>query len=151
MEPSESARIRRREWVIKGPHEIQNVADALDETAAKLDTMLERSRSVAADASHHLRTPPCRDAPAIGDDRGHSRQRQHRDTKAEAALVEVDRLTRRVDQVLAIATAETEAETIVVDVGESAHLRALDWQGLASDRGVDLLCDYVTAPIRAHW
>ena len=42
---------------MKGPREVQDVADALDETAEKLDSMLDRSRAVAADASHHLRTP----------------------------------------------------------------------------------------------
>ena len=133
---------------VKGPHEIQNVADALDETAEKLDAMLDRSRAVAADASHHLRTPlaamrlrletisDTADDPAIAD-------------QADAALVEVDRLARRVDQVLAIATAETAAELVVVDVGECANARALDWQGLASDRGVDLLCDYGSARVQA--
>lgn len=134
---------------VRGPQEIQNVANALDETAGKLDAMLDRSRAVAADASHHLRTPlaamrlrleTIADTAANPDTAG----------QAEAAILEVDRLTRRVDQVLAIATAETAAEPIVVDVGESAHVRALDWEGLASNRGVELLCTYTEAPVLAH-
>ncbi len=132
---------------VKGPREVQNVADALDETAGKLDAMLDRSRAVAADASHHLRTPLAAmrlRLETIADTAGSPETV----AQAEAAMLEVDRLTRRVDQVLALATAETAAENVIVDVGESAHTRTIDWEGLASERGITLLCDYVAAPVR---
>ena len=125
---------------VRGPAEIQDVADALDETAEKLDTMLDRSRAVAADASHHLRTPLAAmrlRLEAIADtttDSGIASQ-------AQAAIQEVDRLTRRVDQVLALATAEPTVETVVIDVGECAQLRVLEWQGLAARRGISLQCE----------
>lgn len=133
---------------VRGPAEIQDVADALDETAEKLDTMLDRSRAVAADASHHLRTPLAAmrlRLEAIADtttDSGIASQ-------AQAAIQEVDRLTRRVDQVLALATAEPTVETVVIDVGECAQLRVLEWQGLAARRGISLQCEQEVARIRS--
>lgn len=132
---------------INAPREVQDVADALDETAEKLDELLGRSRAVAAEASHHLRTPLAamrlrlENIADTADDTDIAAQ-------AEAALVEIDRLTRRIDQVLAIASTAT-TEHIVVDVGDSAHLRAMAWRGLSSDRGVGLACDSVAAPVLA--
>ena len=132
---------------VKGPREVQDVADALDETAEKLDSMLDRSRAVAADASHHLRTPLAAMRLRLETiaDTTHDADTA---AQAEAATLEVDRLTRRVDQVLALATAETAAQNVIVDVGESAHTRTIDWEGLAAARGVELFCDYVAAPVR---
>lgn len=132
---------------IKGPVEIQNVADALDDTAAKLDAMLDRSRAVAADASHHLRTPLAamrlrlETIADTADDADVSDQ-------AQAAMREVDRLTRRVDQVLALATADSAVVAVELDLGEVAHLRSLEWQDLAADRGIELSCDYEPALVR---
>ncbi|MSW95026.1 MAG: HAMP domain-containing protein, partial [Actinobacteria bacterium] len=40
-----------------GPVEVQAVSRALNITAARLTGILERTRAVAADASHHLKTP----------------------------------------------------------------------------------------------
>ncbi|NQU36554.1 MAG: HAMP domain-containing protein [Actinobacteria bacterium] len=133
---------------IRGPSEIQEVADALDETAAKLDAMLARSRSVAADASHHLRTPLAAMRLRLETivDTSHDIECAR---QAEATIGEVDRLTRRIDQVIAIATAETSPERIQVDVGETAQRRIPDWHALAQARGIDLKCDAESAIVRA--
>ena len=40
-----------------GPHEVRAVAIALNSTAERLSGILQRQQRVAADASHHLRTP----------------------------------------------------------------------------------------------
>ena len=132
---------------INGPAEIQNVADALDETAGKLDAMLSRSRAVAADASHHLRTPLAAmrlRLESIAD----TAPDPELVKQAEAAMREVDRLTRRVDQVLALATAESAVAGVVLDVGEVAYLRSVEWQHLAADRELELSCSHEVALVK---
>lgn len=138
---------RARVGDINGPPEIQDVADALDDTAGALDRMIENSRVVAAEASHQIRTPLAalrlrlenllESTPADGQQ------------DAQAAIDEVDRLTRRVDQVMALTTAVEGSQREVVDVGQASHQRVLDWQMLASDRSVELHCTYVTALVSA--
>lgn len=132
---------------VGGPPEIQQVADAMDDTAAELDEMLTRSRAVATDASHHLRTPLAAmrlRLEAIADFASPDVAEQ-----AEQAMVEVDRLTRRIDQVLAVATADVSATPALVDVAAIADRRSMDWQGMALDQGVDLLGEFSSAQVLA--
>lgn len=134
---------------VHGPREIQAVADALDETAAKLDGVIGRSRAVAADASHHLRTPLAAmrlRLEAIAD----TGQEPWITEQADAAITELDRLARRIDQILALATAEVEVSAIVIDVGESVHLRTMSWEALATDRNLNLRCQFESARIMAR-
>ncbi len=132
---------------VSGPQEIQDVADALDETAAGLDVMLTRSRAVAADASHNLRTPLA--AMRLRLENLAEVCPPEQVTEVEEAIIEVDRLTRRVNQVLALATAESTPGAGASDVGEVVDRRTVNWQDLASSRGVDLLGDFVSAPVAA--
>jgi len=88
-----------------GPPEVRVVARTLNQTAARLSGILRRQQRVAADASHHLRTPltgirlrleaieEVSDEPAVQRD-------------AAAAIGEVDRLNRRIDQILALARSD---------------------------------------------
>ena len=88
-----------------GPEEIRDVASALNVTAARLEGMVRRAQQFAADASHHLRTPLAGvrlRLEAIEDISG-APEVVH---EAEAATAEVDRLTRRIDQVLALARSD---------------------------------------------
>ena len=92
----------------RGPREVREVASALNSTASRLGDMIDRAERVAADASHHLRTPltgvrlrleaieETSEEPAIV-------------AEAAAATAEVDRLTRRIDQVLALAKSDAAA------------------------------------------
>ena len=92
----------------RGPREVREVASALNSTASRLGDMIDRAERVAADASHHLRTPltgvrlrleaieETSEDPAIV-------------AEAAAATAEVDRLTRRIDQVLALAKSDAAA------------------------------------------
>ncbi len=125
---------------VAGTPEVQDIADALDETASRLQGSIERSQAVAEEASHHLRTPLAAmrlRIEAVADEtEGQSR------TDAEAALTEVDRLTRRVDQVLAIATTEAGAVPVIADIGLVVDRDMAGWQTVASQRGFELLCTY---------
>lgn len=131
---------RSRVGAVGGPEEIREVAVALDDTAAKLSDSLERSRAVAEEASHHLRTPlaalrlrleaiaDTAEGPASAD--------------AEAAMVEVDRLSRRIDQILVMAAREGEPDPGPVAVADVVADRVSDWAG-AVPPGVDLRCSTV--------
>jgi len=88
-----------------GPAEVRGVARALNSTGARLSGILQRTQRVAADASHHLRTPLTGvrlRLEAIEDISDDARVQG----EARAATSEVDRLTRRIDQVLALSRAD---------------------------------------------
>jgi signal transduction histidine kinase len=88
-----------------GPVEVRAVARALNSTARRLSGILQRTQRVAADASHHLRTPLTGvrlRLEAIEDISGDERVR----AEARAATAEVDRLNHRTEQVLALARSD---------------------------------------------
>ena len=125
----------------RGPREVREVAVALNSTASRLGDMVHRAERVAADASHHLRTPltgvrlrleaieETSQDPAII-------------AEAAAATSEVDRLTRRIDQVLALAKGD--AATLApedVDMTTVVADRVAASEFLAADRGVTIGAD----------
>lgn len=120
----------------RGPKEVRDVAAALNSTAGRLGDMIGRAQRVAADASHHLRTPLTGvrlRLEAIEDTADDPRIR----SEAAAATSEVDRLTRRIDQVLALA--KSDAATIGSVASDASILvadRAAAVDPLASERGI---------------
>jgi len=120
----------------RGPREVREVASALNSTASRLGDMIDRAERVAADASHHLRTPltgvrlrleaieETSEDPAIV-------------AEAAAATAEVDRLTRRIDQVLALAKSDAAALAPEdIDVTAVVADRVAASELLATDRGL---------------
>ncbi|CAB4625354.1 unannotated protein [freshwater metagenome] len=85
-----------------GPAEVQAVASALNITAERLTGILERTQAVAADASHHLKTPLTGVRLRLEAIEDISTDEAIR-AEAQKATAEVDRLTHRIDQVLALA------------------------------------------------
>ena len=122
----------------RGPREVREVATALNITASRLGDLIGRAQRVAADASHHLRTPLTGvrlRLEAIEETSGDPRIA----SEAAAATAEVDRLTRRIDQVLALAktdAAHVGAES--VDVSMIVADRVSAAEPLAAERGVAL-------------
>lgn len=115
-----------------GPPEVREVARSLNETAAKLESLLRSQEAFVADASHQLRTPltalrlRLENLDASGAD-------------VEPALAEVERLGRLVDDLLALARADAnEAPAAAVDVAEVVAARVESWAPLADERGVAL-------------
>ncbi len=94
-----------------GPHEVRAVAVALNSTAERLSGILQRQQRVAADASHHLRTPLTGVRLRLEAIEDISDQDQVK-AEAQAATSEVDRLTRRIEQVLALARSDAGAAPI---------------------------------------
>ncbi|MEY3732737.1 MAG: hypothetical protein RL347_96 [Actinomycetota bacterium] len=100
----------------KGPPEVRVVARTLNRTAERLSRLLRRQQQVAADASHHLRTPLTGIRLRLeAIEETSSEESVRRD--AGAAIEEVDRLHRRIDQILALAKSDAGAGAEVVDVG----------------------------------
>ncbi|MBK9738869.1 MAG: HAMP domain-containing protein [Actinobacteria bacterium] len=102
-----------------GPGEVRAVARALNSTADRLSGILQRTQRVAADASHHLRTPLTGvrlRLEAIEDISDDSRVQ----SEARAATAEVDRLNHRIDQVLALA--RSDAGVAPVEAQDASHV-----------------------------
>ncbi len=121
-----------------GPSEVRGVARALNSTARRLSGILQRTQRVAADASHHLRTPltgvrlrleaieETSTEPAVQEE-------------ARAATAEVDRLNRRIEQVLALARTDAAQEpTEVQDVSLVLADRVDAASAMFDERGIAL-------------
>jgi signal transduction histidine kinase len=96
-----------------GIPEVDAVSMALDTTATRLDRMLTRERSFSEDASHQLRTP----LTGLRVNLEAARLDPNADHNAafDAALGEVDRLERTIDDLLALAR-EAPADRTELDV-----------------------------------
>ena len=108
--------LRARADETDGPIEVREAAQTLNRTAALLDGVLQRTQAVAAEASHHLRTPltGVRLRLEAIEDLAAARaglaptpvDATEIIEQAVAATAEVDRLTHRIDQVLALARSD---------------------------------------------
>ena len=114
-----------------GLPEADRVAEALDATAERLGTLVARTRSLGADASHQLRTPLTAlrlDVEALqvaaADDQG---------ALVGAALDEIDRLEATIGELESLAVAPVGTEE--VDVGALAQDRVATWGALAAASG----------------
>ena len=130
----------------RGPGEVRSVARALNHTADRLDGMLERTRRVAADASHHLRTPLTGVRLRLEniEETGSSPETV---AEAQAAILEVDRLTRRIDQVLALARSDSGTQAMMsTDPASVVLTRTAQAEPLADERGITIHVDTHETP-----
>jgi signal transduction histidine kinase len=122
-----------------GPKEIRNAATALNQTAARLDGIVERTQRVAADASHHLRTPLTGvrlRLEAISD----LAQDEAVHDDAEAAIAEVDRLAHRIDQILTLTRADSGTTTLQMEnLGAIVTERCLAAGVIAEEKGIEIV------------
>ncbi len=89
-----------------GTKEIRHAATAVNATAARLEGLLSRTQRVAADASHHLRSPLTGvrlRLEAISD----LSKDPEITSNADAAIDEVDRLAHRIDQILLLTRSDS--------------------------------------------
>ena len=121
-----------------GPPEVRAVARVLNSTAERLAGILQRTERVAADASHHLRTPLTGvrlRLEAIEETTSQADVRK----QAMAATAEVDRLTRRIEQVLALARSDARTGLVEsTDATAVARDRVSQAELIADDRGLTL-------------
>jgi signal transduction histidine kinase len=138
-----------------GPVEVQAVSRALNITAERLTGILERTQAVAADASHHLKTPLTGVRLRLEAIEDISDQEDVR-TEAVKATAEVDRLTHRIDQVLALARSDSGkfllgrcvASIVIADRIQEASVIAQE-RGLTLDSSImaDLVAQVPAAPL----
>jgi signal transduction histidine kinase len=118
-----------------GPTEVRLLAEEFNATASQLEELVGAQQAFVADASHQLRTPLAAlrlrlenledevDEPASED--------------VEGARAEVQRLTRLVDGLLALARAEqAESALADLDLGAVVAERRDAWSAFADERGV---------------
>ncbi len=114
----------------EGPPEVRRLARELNETAAKLQQLLESQQAFVADASHELRTP----LTAL-----RLRLENMDAAPAGPALAEVDRLGRLVEALLSLARADAAAagdESVDVDAVLADRLAGLAAVERAGERGL---------------
>ncbi len=123
--------------VTHGPGEVRQVATALNATAGRLSEMLHRQQQVAAEVSHHLRTPFTGvrlRLEAIEDLTGEAQVQLN----ASAALSEVDRLARSLDQVLELARNDANPAKARIHASAIVKDRIATWQAAADQDGIRL-------------
>lgn len=127
-----------------GPPEVRRLTAAFNTMADRLDQMIVRQRSVIADVAHQLRTPIAALRLRLDLIEG------SRDGQADlaGAIVEVQRLSRLVDGLLAVARAESASATRArVDLRAVLDERVSAWSPLAAERGVDLTLEPGPSPV----
>jgi signal transduction histidine kinase len=137
----------------EGPPEVRALAGAFNDTAERLAALLASQDAFVADASHQLRSPLTAlrlrlenlEAEVDGEARD----------DLQAAATETRRLSRTVDELLALARADRAAGTPptgVVDPVAILEERRTAWAALAEERQVTLTVELAAAsipPVRA--
>jgi signal transduction histidine kinase len=123
-----------------GPRELRALARVINATSARLITLLESQRAFVEDASHQLRTP-------LTSLQLHLENLQVADGVSNEGdlnnvLAEMNRLSRMVDSLLALARNESKAPVLIsVDVRDLVVERADVWRALAAELGLELAID----------
>ncbi len=131
-----------------GPDEVREVAHALNDMIGRLDGLVGTQEKFIADASHQLRSPLTALRLRI-ENLQHDADAATRDD-LDGALAEVERLSRLVDGLLALARAERRAhERAPQDVGDLVRERADAWRAAAAERDVALVARAGTGLVAA--
>ncbi|MGI8777472.1 MAG: sensor histidine kinase [Acidimicrobiales bacterium] len=125
---------------IGGPVETVAVAEAFNIMASRLEELVDSQRRFVADASHQLRTPLT--ALGLRLEGLEAAATEAGGVDLEAARVEVSRLSRIVDGLLALARAEgARTDREPVDVAKVVAERQDAWAALAAERDVAMSLD----------
>lgn len=129
------------------PPELRELAEKFNEMAIRLRDLIERQRTFVGDASHQLRTPLTALRLRLENlEEGVSPEARE---EVSAALVEVERLGRLVNQLLMLARADEPApELVAVDLAEAIEDRVELWSAVAEESGLEIVGD---APADGVW
>jgi len=120
--------------------ELQRLSDTLNEMLQRIESAFLRVREFTADASHELRTP----ISLIRTEAELALRRSRKETEYRESLdhilLEAERTTRLIEQLLALARADSGRETLqmqAVDLGLTLRDVAESWQQVASVRNLE--------------
>ena len=123
-----------------GPSELRALARVINATSARLITLLESQRAFVQDASHQLRTPLTSLQLHLENLRVAEGVTNENDLNN--VLAEMNRLSRMVDSLLALARNESKTPVLVaVDVRELVAERAEVWRALAAEMELEMVID----------
>jgi signal transduction histidine kinase len=117
---------------------LRRLSESFDSLATTVTMTLAAQRAFVADASHQLRNPLTALRLRLGNLSGHvtPEAAEHQ----TAAVAEADRLGRILDELLAMARAESGAvEPVEVDVDQVVTQRVASWQAVAAHRNVSMV------------
>ncbi|MBB6471994.1 signal transduction histidine kinase [Sphaerisporangium rubeum] len=129
-----------------GIPELDRVAEVLDRSATRISELLSREREFATDASHQLRTPLTGLTMRLEEIVAAATQPAIVREEGEAAIVQAERLTKVIDELLAAARRQRHAQTEAIDLDEVLGQQITEWEPafrrsrrelvLAGDRGL---------------
>ncbi|GII34704.1 ATP-binding protein [Planotetraspora mira] len=132
-----------------GVPELDLVAEVLDRSALRISDLLSRERDFATDASHQLRTPLTGLTMRLEEIVGAAGEPAIVREEGEAAIVQVERLTAVIDELLAAARRQRHAQAAPIDVDDVVEQQITEWEPafrraqrslvLAGDRGLSAL------------
>lgn len=132
-----------------GPPEVRELAESFNTTARRLEELVTAQEQFVADASHQLRTPLTAlrlRLEMLDDEEG-----EDAGEDLDAARNEVQRLSRLVDGLLALARAERATGAVAppaIVLADVVDERSNAWGPVADERGVVLACD--RSPLRGR-
>lgn len=122
---------------VAGPPEVKELAESFNQMADRLGRVIEQQRAFAGDASHQLRTPLT--ALRLRLEQAAMGVRNDPDGATEnidAAMAEVDRLRRLIEQLLQLARSEGAVQrTERVNLTDLLEDRLASWGPLAEENG----------------
>ena len=123
-----------------GPPELRTLASAINATSARLITLLESQRAFVEDASHQLRTPLT--SLQLHLENLQAAVGSSNEVDLNYVLAEMNRLSRMVDSLLALARNESKSPVLVsIDVRDIVVERAEVWRALAAEVDLELVVD----------
>ncbi|MCG5218330.1 ATP-binding protein [Streptosporangium soli] len=124
-----------------GIQELDRVAEVLDRSATRISDLLSREREFATDASHQLRTPltgltmRLEEIVAAADQPGIVRE------EGEAAIVQAERLTAVIDELLAAARRQRHSQAAPIEIDPILAQQVTEWEPAFRRSGRKLILD----------
>ncbi|MGB2758117.1 MAG: ATP-binding protein [Acidimicrobiia bacterium] len=122
--------------IFRGPAEIRELSETMNTMAQRLDELLSEQRAFVADASHQLRTPLTSMRLRLENLESTADVSQMADVSA--TIVETERLTTLVNDLLHLARAEELPSAEPIRIDELTRERADTWSAVAEEKGVTL-------------
>ena len=132
--------LSKRMDIEKAGYEIKELADTFDMMLSRLELSFKRERQFTSDASHELRTPVAVIRAHAEYALSHSDEESTKESLIEI-IAQVDRMTRLIEQMLALARAENGSHELhfeQIDLGELAQIAIASLKGKADEHGISL-------------